>query len=205
MYSPSTTFLLHFRSLFTNCNEDSILHTIQMSRIFPDSKTFVDMKLLHPPAKVEENFCQLTMVAGANPDASTLREFVEDNFSLENQMEDFEPADWKSHPKLISRIQDLNYALLAQDLNSRWKTLCRKIKEEVAEQPERYMKIRLEIIFYGLMWFSGILYSTYPTLSLYQEVASEKSITGTATGSSVVSSNAKCTIQSKECCSISSI
>ena len=91
------------------------------------------------------------MVNGANPDTSTLRQFVEDNFSLENQMEDFEPADWKSHPKLISRIQDLNYALLAQDLNSRWKTLCRKIKEEVAEQPERYMKIRLKIIFfYGL-------------------------------------------------------
>ena len=147
MYSPSTTFLLHFRSLFTNCNEDSILHTIQMSRIFPDSKTFVDMKLLHPPAKVEENFRQLTMVAGANPDASTLREFVEDNFSLENQMEDFEPADWKSHPKLISRIQDLNYALLAQDLNSRWKTLCRKIKEEVAEQPDRCKNFPQKIFF----------------------------------------------------------
>ena len=43
-------------------------------------------------------------------------------------MEDHVPEDWNPDPKLMSKIVDLNYALFAQDLNSRWKILCRKIK-----------------------------------------------------------------------------
>ena len=96
------------------------------------------MKLLHSPAEVQDNFDQLK-----NHEKSTLEKFVHDNFSLENQMEEFDPIDWKPQPKLISRIQDLNYARFAQDLNGRWKMLCRKIKAEVEAQPDRYSLLYL--------------------------------------------------------------
>ena len=58
-------------------------------------------------------------------------------------MEDHVPEDWNPDPKLMSKIVDLNYALFAQDLNSRWKILCRKIKTEVKESPDRYSLLYL--------------------------------------------------------------
>ena len=58
-------------------------------------------------------------------------------------MEDHVPEDWNPDPKLLLKIVDLNYALFAQDLNSRWKILCRKIKAEVKESPDRYSLLYL--------------------------------------------------------------
>ena len=96
------------------------------------------MKLKFTPQEVENHFRELILAHNGQPDKSVLEKFVNDNFTLENQMEEYSPKDWIPHPKLISKIQDLNLSLFAQDLNSRWKTLCRKIKDEVKDQPDRY-------------------------------------------------------------------
>ena len=43
-------------NIFSDHGPDSILHVVQMSRLFPDSKTFVDMKLLRGPNAVQAEF-----------------------------------------------------------------------------------------------------------------------------------------------------
>ena len=60
-----------------------------------------------------------------------------------NQMEEWVPGDWIENPKLISRISDINLANFALDLNSRWKILCRKVRNEVEINPELYSLLYL--------------------------------------------------------------
>ena len=65
-------FVSFFRSIFISSGEESILHTVQMSRIFKDSKTFVDMKLKFSPVEVENSFREL-IVANPNPSKSQIK------------------------------------------------------------------------------------------------------------------------------------
>ena len=39
-----------------------------------------------------------------NPDRKTLAKFVEDHFTLENQLEEFEPQDWIDEPSILEVI-----------------------------------------------------------------------------------------------------
>lgn len=135
-FTKNLTKFLISRSIFESTGEDSILHIVQMSRIFSDSKTFVDMKLKFSPLEVENQFREM-ILANPKPDKETIEAFVKRCFTMENQMEDHVPEDWVASPKFISKIVDLHYAMFAQDLNARWKILCRKIKHEVDEHPDR--------------------------------------------------------------------
>ncbi len=52
--------------------------------------------------------------------------------------------DWVSSPKnLLSRISDPPYRRFALDLNSRWKTLSRRISEDVRDNPHLYSLLYL--------------------------------------------------------------
>ena len=101
------------------------------------------MKLKFSPEKVKTNFEELKLNNPCLDDKNLLEKFVEDNFTLENQMEDVAPEDWVPEPKLLSRISDKDYAYFSQELNARWKILCRKIKTEVADNPDQYSLIYL--------------------------------------------------------------
>ena len=39
-----------------------------------------------------------------DPDRKTLAKFVEDHFTLENQLEEFEPQDWIDEPSILEVI-----------------------------------------------------------------------------------------------------
>ena len=41
---------------------------------------------------------------GGEPDRKTLARFVEDHFTLENQLEEFEPQDWTDEPSVLEVI-----------------------------------------------------------------------------------------------------
>ena len=142
-----------------------------MARLFDDSKTFVDMKLKHSPAVVEANFREV-MLKSPLPEVDDVRDFVQANFCHEDSMDDHIPEDWVATPKLISKIDDLAYAMFAQDLNARWKILCRKIKEDVDENADRYTLLYLpnpvivpggrfkEIYYWDSFWIiRGLLHS----------------------------------------------
>ena len=52
-------------------NPGSLLHTVQMERIFPDSKTFVDMPMRHTPQLIRENYAKLISVRSTSPFRTT--------------------------------------------------------------------------------------------------------------------------------------
>lgn len=53
-----------------------LLHTVQMSHIFPDSKTFVDMKLKNTPDVTIADFKAFMTVKNENPTPEEVQEFV---------------------------------------------------------------------------------------------------------------------------------
>lgn len=63
------------------CSGD-LLHTIQMSQIFKDSKQFVDMKLKIPEEKIVKKFKELKKQHGGKPSPDVLKQFVEVSFHL---------------------------------------------------------------------------------------------------------------------------
>ena len=66
------------------------------------------MKLNNSPQEVERKFCDMILM-NSNPSKDLIKNFVEENFTLENQMEDYVPKDWVANPKLLSKIVDSNY------------------------------------------------------------------------------------------------
>ena len=61
--------------IYCEDGDDTILHTIQMAKIFHDGKTFVDMPMRFAADEIKKNFANL-------PDKTfdTLKKFVADNF-----------------------------------------------------------------------------------------------------------------------------
>lgn len=119
-----------------------LLHTVQMSGIFKDSKTFVDMKLRFPPPTVLSNFETFMMRQGPIPTKAQILNFVQENFEPEgSEFEVWDPLDWQPDPKFLRNISDPNLRFWAADLHSFWKQLGRKIKEDVKTHPELYSMI----------------------------------------------------------------
>lgn len=111
----------------------TMLHAVQMARIFPDSKTFVDMPMKFEEATVLEKYQELLTSSGENElSKEDLQKFVDDNFLPPgSEFADWEPSDWKDEVELFSNIKDEKYKELAKFIHSRWKDLGRKIKSEV--------------------------------------------------------------------------
>ncbi|CAG7827959.1 unnamed protein product [Allacma fusca] len=149
-----------------------LLHTVQMARIYKDSKTFVDMKLKFPPDQVRENF-ESFKKTHSNITKNELQKFVESNFDPEgSEFEEWYPSDWKEKPAFLARIKDPNYRGWAMKIHEFWKELGRKIKEDVKHRPELYSMIYVsnpvivpggrfrEIFYWDSYWiFEGLLLS----------------------------------------------
>ncbi len=91
-FMPNRKSNPHYHSIFTDHGPNSILHAVQMHRVFPDSKTFVDMKVLRRPEEVQAAFDALAKRhAPLPPPKKDVAEFVRQHFTMENQMEDHVP------------------------------------------------------------------------------------------------------------------
>ena len=64
-----------------------LLEAVQMARIYPDSKTFVDKKLKYPPNKIIKNFESLLnkQQDGNLLSVDQIKQFVQDHFDEEGQ------------------------------------------------------------------------------------------------------------------------
>ena len=114
------------------CRGD-LLHTVQMARIFNDSKTFVDMRLQKDEAVVLQAFRALS-----NLTKEQVIKFVSDNFyPVGHDLEEWSPPDWKENPEIIDRIKDADLKNFASKLNGLWKKLGRKISDEARQNPKR--------------------------------------------------------------------
>lgn len=106
-----------------------LLHTVQMARLFHDSKTFVDRKLRFDAKYVLANFTDLMNATKGQPSKSQLVDFVERYFDSEGlEFDDWSPGDWKKDPSFISQIKDPQLQQWAVHLHEAWKFLGRKIK-----------------------------------------------------------------------------
>ena len=139
---------------------DSLLHVVQMARLYKDSKTFVDKAVKTSPNLVLQNFQEMMKVGlfllfsfiiyilkflslkkqtSKNPSQEQVRQFVNENFDPEgSEFEPWQPLDWHTDINVLDQIQDVEYRSFAQYLHQRWKDLGRQIKPDVRINPQKY-------------------------------------------------------------------
>lgn len=103
--------------------DGKILHAVQISNYFKDSKTFVDMPTRLSLDEVVANFNNIKNLSNNDE----LGMFLKNNFyDAGKDTVKADPTDWIAQPAYLSKIVDSNLAKFAKDLNARWKDLLRK-------------------------------------------------------------------------------
>jgi alpha,alpha-trehalase len=116
--------------------EGPVLQTIQLSQIYNDSKTFVDMPMIYEPEQVMANFNAIS-----DPSNITqLRIFLNENFlSAGEDLTTWIPNDYQPVPPLYEKIPSTYpYKQWYLDLNNLWLTLGRNVTESVLQHPEKH-------------------------------------------------------------------
>ncbi|XP_038212022.1 uncharacterized protein LOC119832422 [Zerene cesonia] len=122
------------------CNS-KLLHHVQMQRIFPDSKTFVDLRLVNDENSTLTAFQNLLDETNNNPNKKQVQEFVEKYFDKTSELESWTPPDFNKNPPILPAIRDEDLRQYAKDINDIWPVLGRKVKQAVFENPDQYSLI----------------------------------------------------------------
>lgn len=118
------------------------MHDVQLSHIYPDSKTFVDKKFKRANTEILNDYRKLKENNNNEvPSNSQLIQFIDENLEDGDELENWTPSDFTEDPPFIRRIRDEQYRQWAYGLNYAWKTLARKIKDDVKLHPDRYTLI----------------------------------------------------------------
>lgn len=118
------------------------MHDVQLARIYPDSKTFVDKKLICTESEILTDYKTLKDAYNGNlPPMTELVKFIDEHLEDGDELEVWNPPDFSENPSIANRIRDRNYKQWALGLNQVWKTLARKVKEDVRIHPEQYSLI----------------------------------------------------------------
>uniref|UniRef100_A0A224X931 Trehalase n=1 Tax=Panstrongylus lignarius TaxID=156445 RepID=A0A224X931_9HEMI len=150
-----------------------LLHQIQMAKIFPDSKTFVDMKMKQNSTQILKQFNELLMQKTCHPSVDDLKNFLAAHFEpAGSEFEEWEPSDWHASPKFLEKIDDRGLKKWAEQLHELWKHLGRKMKEDVYKNSNLYSIIPVpnpvivpggrfrEFYYWDSYWIvRGLLYS----------------------------------------------
>ncbi|XP_034141842.1 mucin-5AC isoform X2 [Drosophila guanche] len=116
-----------------------LLDAVQRSNMFPDCKTFVDMKSKYPPERLLADYELFRNCRKNDGSLQFLEMFVEKHFLEKGtELEEWTPPDWKSEPPFANRIADPELRRFGVELNALWKVLGRRMKDEVKENPEKY-------------------------------------------------------------------
>ncbi|CAI2351950.1 unnamed protein product [Caenorhabditis sp. 36 PRJEB53466] len=117
--------------------EGSLLHAVQLSGLFPDCKTFVDMPLKHNAETTLAKWNALVALTPITNDVLAL--FLRENFDEpEGELEECAPDDWLPLTGRFGDIIDEDYRKFAAALHAKWPTLYRKISQKVRVNPEKY-------------------------------------------------------------------
>ena len=115
--------------------EGPVLNAIQMSGIFSDSKTFVDMPMRYDPNVTLQAFNALT----DQGNKTVLEKYLEDYFlPVGSDLDDWVPTDFTHTPAFLDTITDVDYKQWGTDLNELWLVLGRQVNASVLEHPERH-------------------------------------------------------------------
>lgn len=119
-----------------------LLHAVQTARIYPDSKTFVDLRMLKSENETLQDFDQL-VEKYKEPSRDQIETFVKEHFIEGQELMPWEPTDFNPEPSVINKIADPTFKQFARDLVAIWPELARKVSPEVAENPDRYSLISI--------------------------------------------------------------
>jgi alpha,alpha-trehalase len=124
-----------------NCRifcQGPLLEAVQNAHLFHDSKEFVDMPLKYSPDVTLHAFHQLANKS----DVQTIKTFVDEHFSpAGTELQGCHPGDWVAKPKSFEKIQDPVYRQWAYDVHSKWRSLCRRMKDDVRKNQDLYSLI----------------------------------------------------------------
>ncbi|XP_076656775.1 trehalase [Halictus rubicundus] len=118
-----------------------LLQTVQLAGIYPDSKTFVDLRQIHDPKQTLANFYSLMNATNNKPTRSQVEDYVKKNFAEVNELVNWTLPDWTPNPSILKRVQDPKYREWLSQLNGIWKSLAKKMTKDVAENPSRHSLI----------------------------------------------------------------
>ena len=112
----------------------SILHYIQISGLFNDSKTFVDMPMKEDPEDIILAFQTIS-----NPYNQTeLQIFLNTYFyEVGSDLDTWIPIDLKEQPSFLEKITDNQYKQWGYDLNQLWLVLGREVNQTALLYPQR--------------------------------------------------------------------
>lgn len=153
-----------------------LLHQVQMAKLFPDDKQFVDMPLSSAPDQVLQHFSKLASTHNHSIPRERLQEFLREHFQAAGQeLQPWVPEDWKDSPRFLQKISDSRLRVWAEQLHQLWKKLGKKMRPEVLQQPERFSAIHsqhpfivpggrfLEFYYWDSYWvMEGLLLSEMP-------------------------------------------
>ncbi|XP_055348056.1 trehalase-like [Paramacrobiotus metropolitanus] len=127
-----------------------LLHTVQMSGIFTDSKTYVDRPLLSDPAVVLEEFAKLGVWPNINQ--IDIRNFVDTYFAAAGaDLDQVVPGDFATPDEggfpFASWIVDPVLRVFAHRVHNKWKELGRMVNKDVILHPDRHTLIALPFPF----------------------------------------------------------
>ena len=132
-----------------------------MARIYPDSKTFVDKKLLYPEETIVTKYRALKEQTNNHPSVDQLKTFVDENFA-DDKFEPWVPPDFNPKPSVVNNIADEAFRKWVLELNQIWKELAQKMPKDVLENPDRhsflyipngFIKVRCMVLIGGQVHF----------------------------------------------------
>nr|ALF03966.1 soluble trehalase [Cnaphalocrocis medinalis] len=125
------------------CDSD-LLHYVQTARLFPDSKTFVDMHMRDDPEDILEAFDNLLNSTQRNPTKEQIKEFVDEHFFMESELESWMPPDFEENPPFLLGIRDEKLRQYGKDIHAIWPSLGRKVRSTVLDNPSRFSLIPID-------------------------------------------------------------
>ncbi|XP_044759539.1 trehalase-like [Coccinella septempunctata] len=118
--------------------QGELLDTVQRAKIFPDSKTFVDQRMLYDESVIFENFQQLMNTSDNRPSRDQIRTFVQSNFAEGNELQNWTLPDYDPNPPFLQKVNNSTLRYLATEIVKIWPTLARKIKADIIQDSSRY-------------------------------------------------------------------
>ncbi|VDO77321.1 unnamed protein product [Heligmosomoides polygyrus] len=118
-----------------------LLQAVMAVRLYNDSKTFVDkpIKEGRVGSQILSDFEKKFPQPVHQIPRADVKKFVDENFDEEGyELQSCKLADWVQYPPKFKSIVDNNMRMFALKLNVIWKELCREVKPEVKDSPERF-------------------------------------------------------------------
>lgn len=85
-----------------------MLDDVQSCRLFPDSKTFVDLKLKNNETDILAAYAVLKNQTGTPVPRDKMLDFITSNFE-ECNLHEWIPSDFKENPIIVDTVQDSSY------------------------------------------------------------------------------------------------